>query len=123
MGKNVKKALLENISAQSMQKAGYRPERLRGIGYESINGPDEKVSITIPNEPYYMQDHEYSYFSVNISHSDTAARNYTIEYISGENSKKIDVTVEPYKAYNGKISLKDQKKGTLTSKLCVTASL
>lgn len=111
MGKNVKKALLENISAQSMQKAGYSPERLRGIGYESINGPDEKVSITIPNEPYYMQDHEYSYFSVNISHSDTTARSYTIEYTSGENSKKIDVTVKPYKAYNGKISLNDQKKG------------
>ena len=111
IGKNVKDALLKNISAENMAKAGYSPERLRSLGYESVKGADEYVSILIPNEPYYMQDYKYSYFGVDISHTDSTARDYTIEYTVGESTKKIDIRVEPYKPYNGKISLSGEKKG------------
>lgn len=111
IGENVSAAILKNISADEMSKAGYSAEKLRRLGYESVKGTDEYANITIPNEPYYMQDHEYSYFEVDISHTDSAKRDYTIEYTYGDTERKIDVTVEPNKAYSKKISLKNEKKG------------
>ncbi|MCI5971291.1 MAG: DUF6273 domain-containing protein [Oscillospiraceae bacterium] len=111
IGKNVKSEIVKNVKADEILKAGYSAEKLRRIGYESVKGADEYVDITIPNEPYYMQDHKYSYFEVDISHTDTDSRDYTIEYTLGEAERKIDVTVSPYKAYSEKISLKDEKKG------------
>ncbi|UKI35164.1 MAG: hypothetical protein L6V93_13135 [Clostridiales bacterium] len=58
-----------------------------------------------------MQDHKYSYFEVDISHTDSKARDYTIVYKCGDDERKIEVTVSPNKAYSEKISLKDEKKG------------
>lgn len=111
IGENVTDAIIKNFGASEMEKAGYSAEKLRRLGYESVKGADEYADITIPNEPYYMQDHKYSYFEVDISHTDTKARDYTIVYKCGDDERKIDVTVSPNKAYSEKISLKDEKKG------------
>ena len=111
IGENVKSAVIKNLNASEMEKAGYSAEKLRRLGYESVKGADEYADITIPNEPYYMQDHKYSYFEVDISHTDSKARDYTIVYKCGDDERKIEVTVSPNKAYSEKISLKDEKKG------------
>lgn len=112
IGKNVLKTINENITAQSLKKAGYSETLLRKLGYESVKGYDEYVDVNIPNEPYYMQDHKYSYFEVNITQNSDITQKYTVEYTIGENDKKvIELDVLPRKESCNKISLKDEKKG------------
>ena len=112
IGKNVLHSINKNISADDILNAGYDTTAARKLGYTQISGIDEYVDITIPNEPYFMQDHKYSYFEVDITQNSKEKIKYTIEYTLGDSDKRIiEAVALPSKECRKKIWLKSEKKG------------